>query len=411
MEVQRDAHLRKAASDRLNEARDRGRSCHAGRVAEREPVARGQGPYGDAVAHRERVDVRCAVGRFANRGDEELAHPPAVDRPDESVDVVGVQVGEDDGIHLGGLACVGCRVLEHVPQGRAELLFELGGPAAEQSLEELPDDAQVCNCNGVSKGQIVDCVHAGATTVAQVMDRTRAGKGTFADVMRGLKLLQNHGVDYNVLACVARDTAKKPLEVYSFMKSEGIEYIQFTPVIERMSDEAGQQRGLSLAGPAALDREEKQVQVTPWTVVPEEYGDFLIAICEDWVRHDVGKVFVMNFEWILNAWIGNPSPVCVHAKQCGRALVIEHNGDVYSCDHFVEPNYLLGNIQDRHMIELVASPPQVKFGLDKRDTLPRYCRECDVRFACHGECPKNRFILTPDGDPGLNYLCAGAARP
>ena len=237
--------------------------------------------------------------------------------------------------------------------------------------------------------------------------RTRAGKGTFADVMRGLKLLQNHGVDYNVLACVARDTAKKPLEVYSFMKSEGIEYIQFTPVIERMSDEAGQQRGLSLAGPAALDREEKQVQVTPWTVVPEEYGDFLIAICEDWVRHDVGKVFVMNFEWALNTWIGNPSPVCIHAEQCGRAVVIEHNGDVYACDHCVFPEYKLGNIAHKTLADMVEKSLDKGFGITKETALPGWCRDCPVLRACRGGCPKHRFIKAPSGEPGLHYLCEG----
>ena len=188
--------------------------------------------------------------------------------------------------------------------------------------------------------------------------RDRAGSGTFDAVMRGLKLLQKHGVEYNVLACVARETAQRPLDVYSFFKSEGVEFIQFTPVIERLPDEMSIRSGLRLAGPAALKEEEQQVQVTPWTVVPEEYADFLIAIYEDWVRHDVGRVFVMNFEWALNAWIGNPSPVCIHAQQCGRAVVIEHNGDVYACDHFVYQPYKLGNIAndtlDRHGGEVAA---------------------------------------------------------
>ena len=159
--------------------------------------------------------------------------------------------------------------------------------------------------------------------------RDRKGNGTFDQVMRGLKLLQEHKVEYNVLACVARDTAKRPLDVYRFFKDEGVEFIQFTPVVERLSDVHSAPSGLRLAGPAALDKKDQQGDVTPWSVIPEEYGDFLIAIYEEWVRHDVGTVFVMNFEWVLNAWIGNPSPVCVHAKQCGRSVVIEHNGDVY----------------------------------------------------------------------------------
>jgi uncharacterized protein len=131
-------------------------------------------------------------------------------------------------------------------------------------------------------------------------------------------------------------------------------------------------------------------------VQPEQFGRFLSTIFDEWVRHDVGTIYVQTFEAALSNWLGLAnSGMCVFNATCGTGLAIEHNGDLYSCDHFVEPNYLLGNIQDRHMIELVASPQQIKFGLDKRDTLPRFCRECDVRFACHGECPKNRFILTP----------------
>ena len=169
--------------------------------------------------------------------------------------------------------------------------------------------------------------------------RDRQGNGTFDRVMRGLRLLQKHKIEYNVLACVARDTATRLLDVYHFLRDEGVEFIQFTPIVERMPDSCSIQQGLRLAGPASLEKEELQTEVTPWTVVPEEYGDFLIAIYEEWVRHDVGKVFVMNFEWALNAWIGNPSPVCIHARQCGRSVVLEHNGNVYACDHCVYPQY------------------------------------------------------------------------
>jgi uncharacterized protein len=148
--------------------------------------------------------------------------------------------------------------------------------------------------------------------------------------------------------------------------------------------------------------------VSDRSVGPEQFGRFLSAIFDEWLRRDVGTIYVQTFEAALSNWLGLAnSGMCVFNATCGTGLAIEHNGDLYSCDHFVEPNYLLGNIQQTHMIELVASPQQIKFGLDKRDTLPRFCRECDVRFACHGECPKNRFILTPDGEPGLNYLCAG----
>ncbi len=147
--------------------------------------------------------------------------------------------------------------------------------------------------------------------------------------------------------------------------------------------------------------------VTDRSVTASQYGAFLIGVFEEWVRGDVGTVYVQMFDVALANWYGEPPGLCVHSKTCGLALAMEHNGDVYSCDHFVEPAYRLGNILETPMIELVASPQQQEFGQDKFDTLPRYCRECDVRFACHGGCPKDRFILTPDGEPGLNYLCAG----
>lgn len=236
----------------------------------------------------------------------------------------------------------------------------------------------------------------------------KKGGGTFDAVMRGLALLRKHGVEYNVLACVAGDTAKQPLEVYRFLKREGVEFIQFTPVIERMPDETSARSGLKLAGPAALDREEKQAQVAPWSVEPEDYADFLIAIYEDWVRHDVGKIFVMNFEWALNAWIGNPSPVCVHAKQCGRSVVLEHNGDVYACDHCVYPRYRLGNICRDGLLRMVERSVRSGFGMCKETALPRYCRECEVLAACRGGCPKHRFRVTEyNEEPGLHYLCEG----
>ena len=140
---------------------------------------------------------------------------------------------------------------------------------------------------------------------------------------------------------------------------------------------------------------------------PEKWGEFLTTIFDEWVRRDVGTVFVQMFDAALASWFGLPATMCIFGETCGNAVALEHNGDVYSCDHFVEPKYLLGNIMETHMVELLASPQQRAFGDDKRDTLPRYCRECAVRFACNGECPKNRFTLTPDGEAGLNYLCAG----
>ena len=224
----------------------------------------------------------------------------------------------------------------------------------------------------------------------------KGGKPTFDNVMRGLRLLQKHNVDYNVLTTVNRINGDYPLEVYRFLRDEvGTTWMQFIPVVERINAD-----GLTLyqEGTAVSDR----------SVQPEQFGRFLSTIFDEWVRRDVGTIYVQTFEAALSNWLGMPnSGMCVFNATCGTGLAIEHNGDLYSCDHFVEPNYFLGNIQETHMIELVASPQQIQFGLDKRDSLPRYCQECDVRFACHGECPKNRFIQTPDGEPGLNYLCVG----
>ena len=244
----------------------------------------------------------------------------------------------------------------------------------------------------------------------EIHDRYRRdpnGKGTFEQVMRGLRLLQKHNVEYNVLACVARETANQPLDVYRFFRDEGIEFIQFSPVVERLPDECSARHGLHLAGPPALDTVEQQTHVTPWTVIPEEYGDFLIAIYEEWVRHDVGKIFVMNFEWALNAWIGNPSPVCIHAKQCGRSVVLEHNGDVYACDHCVYPHYRLGNVVTDALSNMVEKSRQSGFGITKETALPQCCEGCDVLAACRGGCPKHRFVKTYYAEPGLHYLCPG----
>lgn len=237
--------------------------------------------------------------------------------------------------------------------------------------------------------------------------RDRKGNGTFDQVMRGLTLLQKHEVEYNVLACVAKETAKSPLDVYRFLRNEGIEFIQFTPVVERIPDVQSASLGLRLAGPATLDKKDQQGDVTAWSVIPEEYGDFLITIYEEWVRHDVGKVFVMNFEWALNAWIGNPSPVCVHARTCGRSVVIEHNGDVFACDHCVYPEYKLGNIMSDTLPDMVPKSLLSGFGAAKETALPRWCKECEVVAACQGGCPKHRFETTYYNEPGLQYLCAG----
>lgn len=237
--------------------------------------------------------------------------------------------------------------------------------------------------------------------------RDRNGNGSFDRAMNGLELLKKHEVEYNVLACVARDTARSPLDIYQFFKNEGIEYIQFTPVIERIASPSGHGPKLRLAGPASLDMSEPSPEITEWSVIPEQYGDFLIAIYEEWIRHDVGKHFIMNFEWALNAWIGNPSPICVHADRCGYSVIIEHNGDVYACDHCVYPEYRLGNITSDTFPAMIERSRRMEFGITKETLLPRWCRECDVLAACRGGCPKDRFAKTWYDEPGLHYLCEG----
>jgi uncharacterized protein len=224
----------------------------------------------------------------------------------------------------------------------------------------------------------------------------KGGQPTFDKVMRGLRLLQKHGVEYNLLTTVNRVNADYPLEVYRFLRDEaGTDWMQFIPVVERINED-----GLTLY--------QQGTTVSERSVLPTQFGHFLSTIFDEWVRQDVGRVYVQTFEAAARNWLGMASSgMCVFNETCGQGLAIEHNGDLYACDHFVEPNYLLGNIQDEHMIELVASDQQLQFGQDKRDTLPQYCLDCEVRFACHGECPKNRFLMTPDGEAGLNYLCAG----
>lgn len=244
----------------------------------------------------------------------------------------------------------------------------------------------------------------------EIHDRYRKdklGRGTFDRVMQGVRLLQKHQVEFNVLACVGRETAHRPLEVYRFFKEAGIRYIQFTPIVEREPDAETKVIKLWLARPAVLDRPEPNTKVTPWTVEPEAYGDFLIAIYEEWVRKDVGSTFVMNFEWALTAWVGEGSPVCIFSRQCGRAVAMEHDGSVFSCDHYVYPEYKLGNVLTDNLGQMVEQSVANGFGPHKEKMLPRQCRECDVKEACWGGCPKHRFAVTPDGEPGLHYLCAG----
>lgn len=238
----------------------------------------------------------------------------------------------------------------------------------------------------------------------------KGGKPTFDRVMRGLDVLKRHNVDWNVLTTIHAANADHGGEVYRFLRDElGASFIQYIPIIERATPEtlaiADAGWGSGVHG-RPLYVQDGSV-VTHRSVTPEQYGRFMIDVFEEWVRRDIGTVYVQMFDTALAHWYGEGGGVCVHAETCGTQLALEHNGDVYSCDHFVEPDYLLGNIGDRPLLELVALPRQRAFGDAKRDTLPQYCLDCDVRFACNGGCPKDRFTTTPDGDPGLHYLCAG----
>jgi uncharacterized protein len=236
-------------------------------------------------------------------------------------------------------------------------------------------------------------------------------RGSFDDVMRGLGVLKKRQVDFNTLTVVNRLNSRKPLEVYRFLKQAGSGFIQFIPLVERSPQTRLKVLGLDLAEPPAPGQmHEPDSPVTGWSVQPRELGEFLVTIFDEWVWHDVGRVFVQLFDVALGNWMGTGSSLCVFAEKCGDALAIEHNGDVYSCDHYVYPRYRLGNVMNQSLGQMVASSQQRRFGADKLDTLPQYCRDCEVRFACNGECPKHRFMRTPDGEEGLNYLCPAYKR-
>jgi len=248
---------------------------------------------------------------------------------------------------------------------------------------------------------------------AELHDKYRVDKRqqpTFDAVMRGLELLKKHGVEFNTLTVVNRGNSKQPLEVYRFLKSIGSQFLQFIPLVERAAPAEMKSAGYDFAAPPLPGLPENASAVTPWSVEAGQYGSFLCAIFDEWVRHDVGKTFVQLFDVALGNWMGLGSSLCVFAEKCGAALAIEHNGDVYSCDHYVYPRHKLGNVMNRSLGGMVNSQQQIKFGNDKLDSLPKFCQDCEVRFACNGECPKHRFIKTPDGEDGLNYLCPAYKR-
>lgn len=239
----------------------------------------------------------------------------------------------------------------------------------------------------------------------------KRGLGSFDRVMAGYEFLKARDVDVNVLCTIHAKNQDHPLDVYRFFRDEmEVQFVQFIPIIERTTETL-----LPLANLGwAVDRKDKRPlytqsgsHVTNRSVTGEAYGAFLISIFDEWVGRDVGKMYVQMFDVALASWHGEPAGLCIHAETCGLAVALEHNGDLYSCDHYVEPEHLLGNILETPMIELISSDKQRAFGSAKRDSLPQYCLDCDVRFACNGGCPRNRFIETPSGDAGLNYLCTG----
>ena len=229
---------------------------------------------------------------------------------------------------------------------------------------------------------------------------TAAGKPSWKKVMQGIKLLKKHGVEWNAMAVVNAYNANHPMEFYRFFKENGCQFLQFTPIVERQTRH---EDGRTLASLADKD----EISLSEASVAPEQWGYFLCAIFDEWVRKDVGKIFVEIFDCTLANWMGISPGICAYSKECGHAGVMEHNGDVYSCDHFVFPEYKLGNIRDHSLIYMLYGEQQQEFSRLKHSSLPRQCKECDMEFACHGECPKNRFMKDQYGDSGLNYLCPG----
>lgn len=229
---------------------------------------------------------------------------------------------------------------------------------------------------------------------------TAAGKPSWKKVMQGIKLLKKHGVEWNAMAVVNAYNANHPLEFYRFFKENGCQFLQFTPIVERQTRH---EDGRTLASLADKD----EISLSEASVAPEQWGYFLCAIFDEWVRKDVGKIFVEIFDCTLANWMGISPGICAYSKECGHAGVMEHNGDVYSCDHFVFPEYKLGNIRDHSLIDMLYGEQQQEFSRLKHSSLPRQCKECDMEFACHGECPKNRFRKDKYGDSDLNYLCPG----
>ena len=253
------------------------------------------------------------------------------------------------------------------------------------------------------QGWLVGVSVDGTQEMHDAYRRAKGGGPSHHKVMQGIRLLQKHGVEWNALAVVNDFNADQPKEFYRFFKEIGCRFIQFTPIVERLLPHAD---GRQLA---AVE-EEGTAGMMPFSVSPEQWGDFLIGIFDEWVKEDVGEYFVQLFDATLANWMGVQPGICTLARTCGHAGAIEWNGDVFACDHFVFPQYRLGNLREKSLVEMMYSPQQRDFGRAKRTALPRQCRECRWLFACNGECPKNRFARTTDGEKGLNFLCSGYRR-
>lgn len=231
---------------------------------------------------------------------------------------------------------------------------------------------------------------------------SNSGQPTWERVVQAIQLLRKHGVEWNAMATVNKANVDHPLDFYHFFKENQCTYLQFTPIVETLQSSTPQANK-----PSSFISHPSSLEMHPSSITPQQWGDFLCAIFDEWVRTDVGSIFVEIFDCTLANWVGETPGICAYAKECGHAAVMEADGDVYSCDHFVRAEHHLGNIREKTLVEMLYGPQQQRFSLLKHQALPRQCRECDVEFACHGECPKNRIVNDRYGNPGLNYLCEG----
>lgn len=242
----------------------------------------------------------------------------------------------------------------------------------------------------------------GPATVHDAYRQTLNGKGSFQKVLNGIRLLNKHGVEWNAMAVVNAQNVKDAATFYNFFKSINCHFIQFTPIVERLVPHAD--------GRCLASVNEQTQTMSPLSVTPEEWGAFLCNLFDLWIKEDVGTYYIQMFDATLANWVGQTPGLCTLSKSCGHASVMEHNGDVFACDHFVFPEYKRGNIHTQTITEMMYSPEQLQFGKNKWQSLPCQCKECSFLFACYGECPKNRFAIDAYGNKGLNYLCKGYKR-